>query len=80
MGASIAESLLLRIAVVNLAVSCAGAATASAASILLTPDEANTLIQVAGPDVQQLSNGLGDIYQPPARISNTGIFLKVFLV
>lgn len=54
-----------------------GVASASAASLTLTPSKDNTLIQVTAVNVQQLSNGQGDIFvgrtnqdgQGPATIS-----------
>lgn len=54
-----------------------GVASASAASVTLTPSKDNTLIQVTAANVQQLSNGQGDIFvgrtnqdgQGPATIS-----------
>lgn len=55
----------------------AGSIPAAAQSVVLLPTKTNTLIQVTSPTVQQLSNGLGDIYvgrtnqdgQTPATIS-----------
>lgn len=54
-----------------------GVASASAASLTLTPSKDNTLIQVTAANIQQLSNGQGDIFvgrtnqdgQNPATIS-----------
>ena len=54
-----------------------GVAFASAASVTLAPSKDNTLIQVTAANVQQLSNGQGDIFvgrtnqdgQGPATIS-----------